>query len=166
MKIIHACVRYPVTTMVGVILAVLFGVISLYRIPVQMTPTVDRPVITVETAYKGAAPLEVEEEVSNRLEEKLTSVEGLTQMTSSSEEDRSRVILEFDWGTNKDIARLDVSEKLGLVKDFPIDADRPSIQRPDPSVRIAVGADGTSMTDSRSSENRSKTTIPPSSRAA
>ena len=128
MKIIHACVRYPVTTMVGVILAVLFGVISLYRIPVQMTPTVDRPVITVETAYKGAAPLEVEEEVSNRLEEKLTSVEGLTQMTSSSEEDRSRVILEFDWGTNKDIARLDVSEKLGLVKDFPIDADRPSIQ--------------------------------------
>ncbi|MBI3127978.1 MAG: efflux RND transporter permease subunit [Candidatus Tectomicrobia bacterium] len=128
MKIIHACVRYPVTIMVGVILAVLFGVISLYRIPVQMTPTVDRPVITVETTYKGAAPLEMEEEVTNRLEEKLTSVEGLTLMTSNSEEDRSRVILEFDWGMNKDIARLDVSEKLGLVKDFPIDAERPVIQ--------------------------------------
>ncbi len=128
MNIVRGCVRCPVTTMVGVILAVLFGAISLYRIPVQMTPTVDRPVITVETTYKGAAPLEVEQEVTNRMEEKFTSVEGLVEMTSTSEEDRSRVILEFDWGTNKDVARIDVSEKLGLVKDLPDDAERPIIQ--------------------------------------
>ncbi|MBT5369150.1 MAG: efflux RND transporter permease subunit, partial [Nitrospinaceae bacterium] len=93
------CVKYPVTTMVGVILAVMFGAISLLRIPVQMKPTIDRPVITVETRYDGAAPLEVEEEVSEPVEQKLTSVEGLTEMTSRSEEGRSRVILEFDWGT-------------------------------------------------------------------
>jgi len=122
------CVRYPVTTMVGVILAVLFGLISLSRIPVQMKPTIDRPVITVETRYEGAAPLEVEEEISEPIEQKLTSVEGLTEMTSRSEEGRSRVILEFDWGTNKDIARLDVSEKMGLVRDLPDDADRSTIR--------------------------------------
>ena len=89
MNLPRASVKYPVTTTVGVILAVLFGAISLYRIPVQMTPTVDRPVITVETEYKGAAPLEVEEEVSKPVEEKLTSVEGLNRMTSRSEEGKS-----------------------------------------------------------------------------
>ena len=122
------CVKYPVTTMVGVILAVMFGAISLMRIPVQMKPTIDRPVITVETGYEGAAPLEVEEEVTEPIEQKLTSVEGLTEMTSRSEEGRSRVILEFDWGTDKDIARLDVSEKMGLVRDLPDDTDRPTIR--------------------------------------
>jgi HAE1 family hydrophobic/amphiphilic exporter-1 len=128
MNIPKWCVRYPVTTMVGVILALLFGGISLSRIPVQMKPTIDRPVITVETKYKGAAPLEVEEEVTEPTEQKLTSVEGLTEMTSRSEEGRSRVILEFDWGTDKDVARLDVSEKMGLVRDLPDDTDRPTIR--------------------------------------
>ena len=128
MNIPQWCVRYPVTTMVGVILAVLFGLISLTRIPVQMKPTIDRPIITVETGYEGAAPREVEEEITEPIEQKLTSVEGLTEMTSRSEEGRSRVILEFDWGTNKDIARLDVSEKMGLVRNLPDDTDRPTIR--------------------------------------
>ncbi len=127
MNLPRASVKYPVTTSVGVILAVLFGAISLSRIPVQMTPTVERPVITVGTKYDGAAPLEVEEEVSKPIEEKLTSVEGLTRMTSSSQEGSSRVLLEFDWGTNKDVARLDVSEKLGLVRDLPDDVDKSTI---------------------------------------
>ncbi|MCY3823802.1 MAG: efflux RND transporter permease subunit [Nitrospinae bacterium] len=127
MNLPRASVKYPVTTTVGVILAVLFGAISLYWIPVQMTPTIDRPVITVETEYRGAAPLEVEEEVSKPIEEKLTSVEGLNRMTSRSEEGKSRVFLEFDWDVNKDVARLDVSEKLGLVRNLPDDSDRSTI---------------------------------------
>ncbi|MFQ5894584.1 MAG: efflux RND transporter permease subunit, partial [Nitrospinota bacterium] len=128
MRIIAFCVRNPVTVMVGVILALLFGAISLASIPMQMTPTVDRPVITVSTEYKGAAPLEVEEEVTKRQEEKLNSVEGLSEMTSVSREDRSSVVLWFDWGANKDIARLDVSEKLALVRRLPDDAERPVIR--------------------------------------
>jgi HAE1 family hydrophobic/amphiphilic exporter-1 len=122
------CVRYPVSVVVGMILAVLFGTISLYRIPLQMTPTVDRPEITVETDYPGAAPLEVEQEVTDRQEERLNSVEGLARITSISIEGRSRIVLKFDWGTNKDIARLDVSEKLDLVKELPVEAKAPIIQ--------------------------------------
>jgi len=113
---------------VGMILAVLFGTISLYRIPLQMTPTVDRPEISVETDYPGAAPLEVEQEVTDRQEERLNSVEGLARITSTSIEGRSRIVLKFDWGTNKDIARLDVSEKLDLVKELPLEAKAPIIQ--------------------------------------
>ncbi|HVQ78049.1 MAG TPA: efflux RND transporter permease subunit [Candidatus Binatia bacterium] len=128
MSIIRFCVQNPVTVWVGVILAVLFGVIALSRLPMQMIPTVDRPEITVETEYRGAGPLEVEREITRRQEEKLNSVEGLQEMTSTSIEGKSTIVLKFDWGVNKDIARLDVSEKLGLVADVPLDAERPQIR--------------------------------------
>ncbi len=122
MKLIDFCIRNPVTVMVGVLLGLLFGVIGLLRLPVQLIPTVDRPEITVETEYRGAAPLEVEREITDRMEEKLNAVESLKEMTSASIEGKSTVILKFDWGTNKDIARLGVSEKLDLVTELPPDA--------------------------------------------
>lgn len=123
MKLIEGCIKYPVTVLVGVLLAILFGTISLLHLPWQMTPTVDRPEITVSTEYKGAASLEVEQEITDRIEERLNSVENLSEMTSTSFEGDSRIILKFDWGMNKDVARLDVSEKLGRVKDLPPDAE-------------------------------------------
>jgi HAE1 family hydrophobic/amphiphilic exporter-1 len=128
MGLIRWCVRYPVSVAVGMILATLFGVISLFRIPLQMTPTVDRPEITVETEFPGTAPQEVEEEITDRQEKRLKSVEGLSEITSTSSEGRSRIVLKFDWGSNKDIARLDVSEKLDLVTDLPVDAKAPVIR--------------------------------------
>jgi len=127
-KLIEACIKWPVTVWVGVLLGLLFGLVSILRLPLQMTPTIDRPEITVETEYTGAAPLEVEQEITDRIEEKLNSVENLTEMTSTSFEGNSRIILQFDWGINKDVARLDVSEKLGLVKDLPPDAERSIIR--------------------------------------
>ncbi|MCZ6481181.1 MAG: efflux RND transporter permease subunit [candidate division NC10 bacterium] len=128
MKLIEACIKYPVTVLVGVLLGILFGGIALLRLPWQMTPTIDRPEITVSTEYKGAAPLEVEQEITDRIEKKLNSVENLSEMTSSSFEGNSRIIMKFDWGINKDVARLDVSEKLGLVKDLPPDAEESVIR--------------------------------------
>jgi len=128
MKLIDFCIRYPVTVMVGVLLGLLFGFIGLKRLPVQMIPTVDRPEITVETEYRGAAPLEVEREITDRLEEKLNAVENLREMTSTSIEGKSTVILKFDWGTNKDIARLGVSEKLDLVTELPPDAEESQVR--------------------------------------
>ena len=128
MKLVESSIRYPVSVIVGVILALLFGVIALTSIPLQMVPTVDRPIITVETVWTGASPKEVEEEITDRLEEKLNSVEGLSDITSSSSDGMSTIQLEFDWGTDKDIARLDVSEKIALVGDLPAEADEPIIK--------------------------------------
>lgn len=128
MKLIQFCVRYPVSVWVGILLAVLFGGIAVSRLPLQMIPTVDRPEITVETEYRGAGPLEVERELTRRTEEKLNSVENLREMTSTSVEGKSTIVLKFDWGVNKDIARLDVSEKLDLVTDRPVDAEEPQIR--------------------------------------
>ncbi len=128
MRLIEGCIKYPVTVLVGVLLALLFGGISLLRLPWQMTPTIDRPEVTVRTEYQGAAPLEVEQEITDRIEERLNSVENLSEMTSTSFEGDSRIVLKFDWGINKDVARLDVSEKLGQVKDLPEDADESLIR--------------------------------------
>ena len=128
MKLIEFCVRYPITVMVGILLALLFGVIALSRLSIQMIPTVDRPEITVETEYRGAAPLEVEREISDRLEEKLNAVESLREINSTSIEGKSTIVLKFDWGTNKDIARLGVSEKLDLVTELPPDAEKSQIR--------------------------------------
>ena len=128
MKLIDFCIRYPVSVLVGVILLILFGFIAMFRIPVQMIPTVDRPEISVETEYRGAAPAEIEREITERIEEKLNSVEALSEITSTSVEGKSTVRLTFDWGANKDIARLDVSEKRGLVRDIPDDADESVIR--------------------------------------
>ncbi|MGH2670430.1 MAG: efflux RND transporter permease subunit, partial [bacterium] len=128
MKLIDFCIRYPVTVIVGVLLALLFGVISLFRLPLQMTPTVERPEISVETVYRGAAPQEVEQEIVDRQEEKLTSVQNLREMVSTSSEGRGVITLRFDWGVNKDVARLEVAEKLDLVQEVPLDAERPVIR--------------------------------------
>ncbi len=128
MKLIEFCVKYPVSVLVGIALTLLFGLIALSRIPIQMTPTIDRPEIGIETSYPGAAPQEVEEEIIKRQEEKLSAVEGLREMTSTSYDGRGVITLKFDWGVNKDVARLDVAEKLDLVQDMPDDAEEPVIR--------------------------------------
>jgi HAE1 family hydrophobic/amphiphilic exporter-1 len=117
-----------VTVWVGIVLALLFGAIALTRLPLQMIPTVDVPEITVETEYPAAAPFEVEREITRRQEEKLNSVENLREMTSTSIEGKGTIVLKFDWGTNKDIARLGVSEKLDLVTEVPDDAKEAQIR--------------------------------------
>lgn len=112
----------------AVLLAALFGGLALLRLPVQMIPTLDRPEITVQTRYPGAGPLEVEEEVTRRQEELLNTVENLREMVSTSKENESTIILKYDWGTDKNVARLDVSEKIGAVRDLPDDSEEPIIR--------------------------------------
>lgn len=128
MKLIDVSVDKPVRVWVAILLAAVFGVVAMLTMPLQLAPTTDRPEITVQTAFRGAAPLEVEQQLTDAIEEKLTSVEGVDEMLSTSREGNSSVVLKFDWSTNKDIARLDVSEKLGLVENLPDEADRSVIR--------------------------------------
>ena len=115
MKLIESSIRRPVTVAVGVLFLALFGLIALFRIPVQLTPDVDRPVVNVSTTWPGASPEEVEREVVQRQEEKLKSLEGLVKMTSESSDSRSVVVLEFKVGTDPEASLLKVSNKLDQV---------------------------------------------------
>jgi len=127
MWIIQFSIRNPVTVIVMTLLVGLFGALSLSKIPVQMKPTVDKPEIKINTTYPGAAPQEVEEQITIPMEEKLQAVEGLKRLTSSSTEGRSNVELEFEWGVNKDIAVVDIIKRLARIKDWPEDAEEPII---------------------------------------
>ncbi len=128
MKIIHDAIRFPVTTAVGVILLVLFGSIALTRIPVQLTPNVEKPEITVRTIWPGASPQEIEREIVDEQEEQLKSLEGLTKMESSSSDSRGSITLTFQVGTDLDSALLKVSNRLEQVPSYPEDADKPVIR--------------------------------------
>ncbi len=127
MWIIRFSINNPVTVIVGIILIVIFGGLTLSKIPVQLKPTVDKPEIKISTAYSGAAPQEVEEQITIPIEEKLQAVEGLRRITSSSREGASTIELEFEWGVNKDIAVIDIIKRLSRVKEFPEEADEPVI---------------------------------------
>ena len=125
MKLVDASIKRPVSVVVGVLFVALFGLISLYRIPVQLTPDVDRPIVNVSTFWPGASPEEVEQEIVQRQEEQLKSLEGLVKMTSESQDSRGNVTLEFNVGIDPDAVLLKVSNKLNQVTGYPLDAERP-----------------------------------------
>jgi len=111
---IHAAVSRPHTVAVGAILMVLFSYLAYLRIPVQLKPTVDTPRITVNTSFRGASAVEVEEQVTRELEDVLQSVDGLVEMFSTSAENFSSISLEFDYGTDNQLAVVERGRQPGL----------------------------------------------------
>ena len=95
MDLIRICIDRPVAVSVGVLLLVMFALLSLFSLPAQLTPNVDTPVMTVTTVWTGASPQEIEREIVDRQEEQLRSVKGLRQMTSQSLDNTGSWTLEF-----------------------------------------------------------------------
>lgn len=125
--LIDAFVKSPVKVSVGVLLVALFGTIALVRMPMQLTPEVQTPTLTVETVWPGASPQEVEREIVVEQEEQLKSVEGLTKLSSESADSRGTIKLEFRVGTDMDESLLKVNSRLQQVREYPEDADQPVI---------------------------------------
>ncbi|WP_319550265.1 efflux RND transporter permease subunit [Desulfogranum marinum] len=128
MDIIRYSLEKPVTVAVGVILVILFGIIGLNALPVQLTPDVETPQITVNTSWSGATPYEVEKEIIEQQEDTLKGLQGLTKMESASYNSFGEVTLSFQVGTNIDDALLRVSNKLNEVSDYPETAKEPVIE--------------------------------------
>jgi len=124
---IEAIVRNPVKVWVGVLLVVLFGVVAWSRMPMQLTPEVQRPMITITTRWPGASPQEVEKEIVQEQEEFLKSVENVTKMSSESMDSQGVITLEFEVGIDMDVAVTKVSKQLDQVPVYPEDADKPVI---------------------------------------
>jgi len=113
--------------------AVVFGLLSYQGLPVTLMPELSYPTLTVRTEYPGAAPEEVENDVSRRIEEQLGVVGGLRRMSSISRAGVSDVVLEFAWDTPMSDAVQETLEKLDLVL-LPDSAERPLILRFDPGL--------------------------------
>ncbi|HEX7112571.1 MAG TPA: efflux RND transporter permease subunit, partial [Mizugakiibacter sp.] len=124
---------------------VLFGLIGLAGLKVNLLPDLSYPTLTVRTEYEGAAPLEIENLITQPVEEAVGVVKNVRKVHSVSRTGQSDVILEFAWGTDMDMASLEVRDKLDTLQ-LPLDAKKPLLLRfnpsTDPIVRLGLLADG------------------------
>lgn len=136
MRITDSAVSRPVAVTVFSIVALVLGAVAVLKMPVDLLPSVEYPRLTVETTYPLSSPYEVERLVTDPIEQSIAGVRGLRSYTSRSYGDRSRITLEFGWGTRMDYARLEVREKLDVAGwSLPDQAGRPTIVEYDPSRR-------------------------------
>ena len=123
MKLIEQSLKYSVTVAVGVIMIILFGIISLFRIPVQLVPDVSQPELTVTTDWPGASPEEVERDIVDEQEKHLKSITGLVEMKSISQTGRSEIYLKFRTGSNLQEMLVRSSNALQQGRSYPENAD-------------------------------------------
>ncbi len=128
MDIIKTSIEKPVSITVAVIMVVMFGLIGLNKLPVQLTPDVETPKITVNTTWPGATPYEIEKEIIERQEDVLKGLQGLTKMKSSSYNSYGEISLAFELDTDLDAALLRVSNKMNEVPRYPENANKPTIE--------------------------------------
>ncbi|MCY3841027.1 MAG: efflux RND transporter permease subunit [Gammaproteobacteria bacterium] len=133
MNIVATAIARPVTVAMATFAVALFGGLSLDRLGLNLLPELAYPTLTVRTDFEGAAPAEVEEQITRRLEERVGVINGLRRMHSISAAERSDVVLEFAWGTDMTNAAVEVREKLDLVR-LPLEVERPSILRLNPNL--------------------------------
>lgn len=127
MSWLESLVRSPVKVSVGVLIVLLFGGIALTSMPMQLTPDVEPPVITVSSRWRGASPSEIEKQIIRPQEEVLKTVEGVKRMDAMASPTMARVTLEFAVGTDLPEALLKVNTRLQQVTNYPETAKPPVI---------------------------------------
>jgi len=131
-RLIEIATERRVTIWMFTVAVVLFGMVSLNRLSVNLLPDISYPTITIRTELTGAAPLEVENLITKPVEEAVGVIRNVRLVRSVSRSGQSDVTLEFTWGTDMDIAGVDVREKVDILE-LPLQARRPMLLRFDPS---------------------------------
>ncbi len=125
--------RRPVAITMFMVAIAVFGIVSLAKLPMDLLPEISYPTLTVRTSWPGAAPEDVEDRVSVRLQESLATLSGLVRASSVSRAGYSDVVLEYEWGTDMTFAVQDVRDRLDSIF-LPQGAERPLILRYDPNL--------------------------------
>jgi len=127
MDIIRFSILKPVTIWAGIIMLLMFGMISLTRLPYQLSPTVIEPEIQVKTSWRGATPYEIEREIIEEQENILKGLPDLIEMESEARNGQGSVTLRFKVGTSIEQALLRVTNKINEVASYPADVDNPVV---------------------------------------
>jgi len=128
MTLTRVSLSNPVAVIVGVLLVILFGLLSGMRLPIQLTPEVEKPEITITTNWRAAAPHEVESEIIEPQENVLRGLPGMTRLQSSSKRGSGTITITFAIGTDLRRALIEVLNNLNRVSRYPDDADEPVIR--------------------------------------
>jgi len=117
MSIYKTAIDKPVTTILIFVAVLVIGVFSFTKLPIDQFPEIDPPYVTIMTTYAGANAAEIETNVSKILENSLNSVDGLKEITSTSKDNISVVLMEMEWGTNLDEVMNDIRSYIDMLKD-------------------------------------------------
>src|SRR6185436_11850492 len=110
MSLIRASIRRPVAVSMVFIAIACLGVISLKRLPIDLLPDLSFPRIVIYTTYPDVSPLEIERVITSRVEQTLTRIPGKEHVESTTREGVSVIVIRFLWGTDMDLAMLNVRE--------------------------------------------------------
>jgi len=146
MKLSEISIQRPVLATVMSLVIIIFGVVAFTQLPVREYPDIDPPVVSVTTFYRGASPNVIETEITDILEEQLSTIEGVKTITSSSQEQGVAITLTFELDRDVDQAANDVRDRVASVRGLlPREADDPIIQKIDvnaqPIMWLAVISD-------------------------
>ncbi len=128
MSIYGNAVKRPITTIMIFVALLVMGFYSLNQLPIDFYPDIDFPAISVITTYPGASAADIETNISRPVEDGLNSVGNLKNITSTSRDNMSIVVCEFEWGTNLDEASNEMRDGISFVEPFlPEEADKPML---------------------------------------
>lgn len=141
-------VRRPVFAAVLSMLIVVFGILAFTRLPVRQYPDIDPPIVSVETTYPGAAASVIETRITQIIEDRISGIEGIRSISSSSADGVSSISVEFFPGRDVNVAANDIRDRVsGVLDNLPDEADPPEIQKVDADARpiIFINVDSTTM---------------------
>jgi HAE1 family hydrophobic/amphiphilic exporter-1 len=130
MNISRFSVHRPVLTIMVSLIVIIVGGVSLSRLSIDLMPDITYPTLSISTEYENASPEEVEELITRPIEEAMSAVPGVEEVTSVSAEGNSSVRVTFAWGTDLDAAANDIRDRLDrVIPLLPEDADRPGLRK-------------------------------------
>lgn len=130
MKLSQFAVHRPIFTIMVVLIVIILGGISLIRLPIDLMPDITYPTLSISTDYENASPEEIEELVTRPVEEAMSAVPAVEEVSSASTEGSSRVRVSFAWGTDLDAAANDIRDRLDrVIPRLPEDAERPRLRK-------------------------------------
>jgi len=132
MKVTRFAVHRPIFTIMVVLMVLLLGIISLLRLPIDLMPDISYPTLSISCSYENAGPEEIEELIARPIEQAVSAVPGVEELTSTSVEGQGTVRVTFAWGIDLDAAANDIRDRLDrIIDDLPEDAERPSLRKYD-----------------------------------
>ncbi len=139
MRLSEICIERPVLSTVMSLAILVFGAISLGRLPNRELPEVDPPVVSVLTVFPGAAPEVVETSVTQVLEDEIIAIEGIRHVTSNSREQASQISIEFDLSRDIDAAAADVRDRVARTRRaLPEEAEEPVVSKAEADARAVL----------------------------
>jgi multidrug efflux pump len=147
MQVSDVFIKRPVLAVVVSLMLMVGGLASLMKLPVREYPAVDSPIVSVNTTYRGASNEVIESRVTELIESSVAGLEGIRQITSQSQNDRSSVTIEFNVSRDPDVAAADVRDRVARIASrLPEGVDTPTVRKVDANAQAILWISVTSST--------------------